>query len=232
MNIFINKYPDQEFEISGDEYQHIKAQRKRVGDQINFIPPTGSTFIVGKICSLNKRSVSIVRIGIKDKPSKHLPKITLYQAIAKKQKMELILQKATELGVDRIIPVITQNIVPKVDKGNVVRWEKIVKEAAMQSRRFDKPQIEDAMKLTVINGGEGVVCLAEHSAMTSFKNYLSGKEKIEEISIIIGAEGGFNKDELMLLKDQGVTLASFGSNILRTETAAISAIGVLRWFYD
>lgn len=232
MNIFIDYYPEDNVEIVDDDYNHLKAQRKRLGDRLNIIPITGNKYVIAEIVELNKKTAILKVLAEKEKPELKPPDIILYQAIAKKQKMDLILQKATELGVNTIVPLVTQNIVPKAEKINIERWEKIVKEAAIQSRRYDLPVILKPQSIKTIKGSAHICCLAEREADHSFRKYLEKLKFPDKIEIIIGAEGGFSNDELLELKEKGIALVSFGSNILRTETAAISAMGVLRWFYE
>ncbi|OGI10913.1 MAG: hypothetical protein A2Y40_10410 [Candidatus Margulisbacteria bacterium GWF2_35_9] len=232
MNYFIDNYSENKFEIAGDDFLHLKAQRKRVGDILTIVPIKGNHYLMGSIVEITKRSAVLKKVNEIIKPRLLSPEITLYQAIAKKQKMDIILQKATELGVNTIIPIITKNIVPQAEKSNIERWARIVREAAMQSRRFDIPAIETPKRLKSIEWLKPVCCLAEKGAETKFRTFVESNKAPQKIGIIIGAEGGFDDDELELLKQKGVVLASFGSNILRTETAAITAMGVLRWFYE
>lgn len=246
--------------LSEEDSRHLaRSLRKQIGDIITVISTAEQKFAKGTIISINKKHITVSLQNNPDIyqnnfsnsiPSQN-PKINLQQAVIKKNKMELILQKATELGVAEITPLITEHIVPDAKKINLERFSKICKEAAMQCKRFTVPKICEPihLKKTVFPENKNIFCLAEKKSSITLKDYLatiySDKKdsrfpipnspnyfaKSDKITIIIGPEGGFSLNELCYLKEQNIPLVSFGDTILRAETAAISALSVLRYFF-
>ena len=163
--------------------------------------------------------------------------VTLYQALPKGDKMNFIVQKCVELGVSRIVPVITARCVSRPDekslKKKIARWQKIALQAAQQSRRGIIPEVclcislKQAAEQSAENdkniffyelGGESV------------KNILT--EKPKTIGMFIGSEGGFEEAEAELVLSHGATAATLGKRILRAETAPLAALSVIMYQTD
>lgn len=171
-------------------------------------------------------------------------KVTLYQGIPKKGKMEVIIQKCVELGVIRIVPVFTGRTVA-VDKGGfekkIERWQKISDEAVKQCRRGVIPQIADPIKFPglideIKTGYDLVVFLYENEGGITMKNVLrefgdseAGRKTNPEIAVIIGPEGGFSTEEASEIKVAGAKSASLGKTVLRTETAGVAAMAMIMY---
>lgn len=170
-------------------------------------------------------------------------KITLFQGIPKQGKMELIVQKAVELGVSSIIPVFTDRTVVS-DKGNfskkIQRWQKISDEAVKQCRRGIIPQISQAVKMTEVIDSFGdfdlVLFPYENEDGVTIKDVLrqqngssdNAKElNVESIAVIIGPEGGFSREEAERITGSGGKSVSLGKTILRTETASLAALSMI-----
>ena len=169
-------------------------------------------------------------------PARTAPSLILAQALLKGEKMDWVIQKATELGVDCIVPVHTTHGVVRIQPDRVehqrARWQKIALEAAQQSERRTIPTIAEPTDLTRL--------FASHRSATT-KHILS--ERTGEISlaaiplpsgpeqsilVLIGPEGGWDREELRLAQEQGYRSLTLGVRILRAETAAIAAISVLQ----
>ncbi len=160
--------------------------------------------------------------------------VTLYQAIPKADKMDLIVQKCVELGVDKIVPVVTERCISRPDTKSInkkiIRWQKISEEAAKQSRRGKIPKIESLINL------ECAAKKSQESDCSLVFYELSGK-KINDIinhspktiSIFIGPEGGFTEQEISILSSYNVIPATLGKRILRTETAPIAALSIIMY---
>lgn len=160
--------------------------------------------------------------------------VTLYQAIPKADKMDLIVQKCVELGVDKIVPVVTERCISRPDTKSInkkiIRWQKISEEAAKQSRRGKIPKIEFLINLE---------CAAKKSQESdcSLVFYELNGKKINDIinhspktiSIFIGPEGGFTEQEIFILSSYNVIPATLGKRILRTETAPIAALSIIMY---
>lgn len=154
--------------------------------------------------------------------------VTLYQALTSKDKFELILQKCSEIGVSKFVPVETRRSLLKIKdikKDRLERFQKIIQEAAEQCERGKIPQIvpavkfEDALDLA---GKDYSIIAWEDEKKNSIKEVLKNIPKDKSVSIFIGPEGGFEEKEINLAKKAGVIPISLGPRILRTETAAIA----------
>ena len=237
MHLFTNQdFLKDSLIIDGEDFYHLtKALRKRVGDTLTVVSTVSDFYIVGSIFSLGKKQLELRITHTHQKPKLALPKIVLYQALVKRNKMEVILQKATELGVDKIVPVISKNVVP--DKPNLERWNTILREASMQSRRFFIPELAEPLKLNKIiapaNPLEQIATFAEKGSTFTYKQYLMKLAKdLKSLSLIVGPEGGFTAEEFAYIKAQDIPLLSLGSNILRAETASIVVLGIAKWFFE
>ncbi len=162
--------------------------------------------------------------------------ITLYQSIPKHSKMESIVQKSVELGVFKITPFFSERTVVK-DRGNfhkkVERWQKISNEASKQCKRGIIPKVEDPLDfhdmLVDIQNKELVLFLYEDEKITMIKNILKkqNKNKINNLAVIVGSEGGFSLSEVKHAKEAGAISVSLGKTILRTETAGAAALAMI-----
>jgi 16S rRNA (uracil1498-N3)-methyltransferase len=165
-------------------------------------------------------------------------KTTLLQGLPKFEKFDLIVQKATELGVQRIIPLITERTIPNLALQKVSirvnRWQKIAIAAAEQSGRTIIPKISLVTSfikgLEEIKSDDATLFFWEEEKQNSLKSVLKNISEIHSVSVIIGPEGGFSKKEAELAKQAGATSVSLGSRLLRTETVAITALSIL--FYE
>ena len=162
-------------------------------------------------------------------------KIYLFQGLPKADKMELIVQKAVELGVYEIIPVATKRAVVKLDekkaKSKIARWQTISEAAAKQSKRRIVPEIHSVMsfKEAVNYAKEMQVKLIPYElaeGMGKTREVISNLKQGENIAIFIGPEGGFEESEIQIALDNGIEPITLGKRILRTETAGFT---VLSW---
>lgn len=155
--------------------------------------------------------------------------ITIYQGLPKADKMEWVIQKCTELGVDAFVPTILQNCVVKLDANQahkkIQRWQKIAEVAAKQSGRDTIPQVQ--MPQTLQQVGENLAqydaCIVayEKEEQVTLKQALRAIGEYNKIAIIIGPEGGLEEKEVQFLRQKGVKVITLGSRILRTETVAL-----------
>lgn len=155
-------------------------------------------------------------------------KVVLYQGIPKAQKMDMIIQKVTEVGVSTIYPLKMKrcvvNLKEKEDK-KIDRWQKIAYEAAKQSKRGVIPKVEKSLTIKEaiksMESNDLNIVFYEGQGVQKIKDILREKQDIKSIGIFIGPEGGFDEEEITLLKDKNAFLGSLGARILRTETAGI-----------
>lgn len=156
-------------------------------------------------------------------------KLALYQSLLKKDKMEWIFEKGTELGVSRFVPILSKHCV-KTDL-NFERARKIIREAAEQCGRAKLPEISEVLdfeKTAAFRAKEGGLNLIFNKGEAFlFKNFACRKELPERINIFVGPEGGFSEDEIALARNFGFQAVSLGARTLRAETAAIAACALL-----
>lgn len=232
---------DDKIYINNDEAKHIiKVMRKKEGDTINI---NNYLVRITKIDRVNNVIESLIidnQKEIKDK-LKYTVKISIYQAIPKSDKMEYIIQKATEIGAEEIIPFESKNTIVKIDKNKeankLERWNKIAKEASKQSGRNNILLVKGVYNINKICDEikqYDIVFFAYENSENKLKDIISDyKDKnISNIAFIIGAEGGFKTEEAELLIESGSIDISLGKNILRTETATINLLSILNYTFN
>jgi 16S rRNA (uracil1498-N3)-methyltransferase len=166
-------------------------------------------------------------------------KVYLFQGIPKSDKMELIIQKAVELGVFEIVPVQMKRCISKLDKpdAKTKRWQAISESAGKQCKRNLIPKVSDAVTFTKcveMLKSLDLVAIPYESAngMTDTSNFLSSIKKNTTIGILIGPEGGFEDSEIQILQNEGFNVISLGKRILRTETASLSALSMIMLYSE
>lgn len=214
--------------IEGEELNHlINVLRSKAGDTV-YISDNADYKYKTEIIDI-KKSTTILFIKDKRKIAKKIPQITLYQCILKKNSMEFVIQKSTEIGVDRIIPVISGRVI--IDKrkiaGKVDRWQKISNGASEQSRRDFKCEILSPENINSIKVSDYDLFYVPYEEGSGNGGGLVEVRNVSRIGYIIGPEGGFETGELNFLKDKGAREIRFGKNIYRSETAAIYFLSVL-----
>lgn len=224
-----------EYTLFGEDGRHIaKSLRMKQGENLTLCSPSGTVHN----CVVEKVEGDFVEVRIlSSEQSEAEPsvKVTLYQALPKGDKMEFIIQKAVEIGVTEIVPVISSRCVSRPDKKSlskkILRWQKIAKQAAMQSGRGIVPKVSDAVSFEKgVENANGEKVIFYELGGESVRDILSDKPK--EISIFIGSEGGFSSDEVDLVLKNGGRKATLGKRILRAETAPLVALSVIMYETD
>lgn len=225
--------------IFDEDVKHIKnVLRKNPGDRIFVSDGEGTDHLV-EILKLESDCITTKIIQSWVNNTESPVKITLFQGIPKSDKMDLIVQKSVELGVVKIVPVMTERTIVKM--GNVKdwmkkveRWQKIATEAAKQCNRGILPKVEnvisfsEAIQYTVENDLNLVPY--EKETGNGLRNTLMN-HKPEKVGIFIGPEGGFTEDEIGSAADCSIKPVTLGPRILRTETAGIAAISIIMYEY-
>jgi len=165
------------------------------------------------------------------------PVITLAQAVLKGDKMDWAIQKASELGANTIIPIVTERTIarPRAERASHQRdrWQKIAKEAAQQCGRLDFPDVLSVVSLDALlkNRPDASLKLIpwEQEQDRSLKSALGNLKTIPSLSILIGPEGGFAPDEIEMARKAGWTSVSLGPRILRAETAGMAVLAILEY---
>ena len=165
--------------------------------------------------------------------------VTLYQGLPKSDKMDLIMQKAVELGVSRIVPVLMERCVsrpdPKDSARKLERWRKIVREAGKQSGRCLVPEVSDILTLKQVlqdpDLPEVNIVPWESAEGIGPLSFSKSHPVLSSIGIMIGPEGGIDPDEISLLQASGFIPVTLGKRILRTETAGLAAVSAIMCLY-
>jgi len=214
--------------LAGSHAEHLaRVLRARVGQEFDI--STGDTVRRGRIVSVSAERVEF-ELGEAVAASAALP-VTLAVSIFKFDRMEWAIEKCTELGASRIVPVIarrTESHLAAAASKRVERWRKITREAAEQSRRISAPDISQPIKVkqVVALPGSSRIVLSEVETQTSLKKALQSGEN-DDVVLAVGPEGGWSNEELGAFRDAGWKSASLGNSILRAETAAMAAMAIV-----
>lgn len=222
------------FLISGKDHNHIRnVLRMQVGD--TFLVSCGGT---GSLCRLARMDEDTVEAEIVEEDCRNteLPvRFYLFQGLPKGDKLELIIQKAVELGAAGIVPVEMSRCVVKLDdkkkKARRERWQSIAESAAKQSKRSVIPEVSDVLtyQRAVERAAELDLFLVPYENERGMAATREALERIRpgmSVGILIGPEGGFEDGEMELARRAGGTVISLGQRILRAETAAVTAVAM------
>lgn len=234
--------------IVGDDVKHItKVLRYRVGDKIEVSDGDGNEYI----CEIEEMEKDCILCRILEKVDIKRESdlfITVYQGLPKSTKMEIILQKLTECGVSEIVLVNTKRSVVNIDSKKsdkkLDRWERIVYEAAKQSKRSKIPRLRGILSFSeaVEEMKSMDISLSPYESEESngikevlrseyVKNIMKSEDGTKKVGIFIGPEGGFEPEENDILKESGAFSVRLGPRIFRTETAGIVASSILMYEY-
>lgn len=225
--------------IEGGDAQHIgKVLRLSEGEQITICDGAGNDYRT-EICGITKNEVLTRIISRSKADTEPQLQAVLYQGIPKAAKMDFVIQKAVELGVARIVPVMTQRSVVKLDakgaKGKTERWNKIAAEASKQCNRAVLPTVERVMNLeeALADMQQSELKLIPYEAedKTGLRDVLEQYPNVKSVGILIGPEGGFDRAEAERAQKAGLLPVRLGKRILRTETAPLAVISALMYAY-
>jgi len=235
-----NQINEKRITLIGEDVKHIaNVLRKDVGDEINICNITTSENFLCQIEEISKEEIKC-RIIEKIKSEAELKvEITIFQGLPKAEKMELIIQKCTELGAKTFVPVEMERCVVKLDNKTaskkIERWQKIAETAAKQSGRDIIPKVENLINLkkvcNLIEKYDIVLVAYEKEEKNTLKNELDKLKDISflKIGVIIGPEGGIEQSEVELLKSHGAKVITLGKRILRTETVGIYLTSIISY---
>ena len=257
-HIFVNEnivdLPNKTIRLSKDDdfevFNHlVKSLRVNIKEQILCsVVPFESTF--DYLCEVTNVDAENVTLSIKEEVvSRELPvKINLYQGISKSDKLEFIIEKAVELGANSITPISTEYCIAKIDEKKsdkkLDRFNKIAKSAAEQSKRHIIPKVNEPLRFVdLLNEISSISNKAVYNLLfyenadgiTGTKNVVQeikqdlNSDKDIVVNVIIGAEGGFSEKEIEMARAKGLSILSLGERILRTETAAVTALSILMY---
>ena len=240
-------FDEKNVSITGDDAWHIaRSLRMAVGESITVCDPQGYEHV----CTLQKITDDLVSASVltSARSASEMPfDVVLYQALPKGDKMDLIVQKAVEEGVSRIVPFVSERCVSRPDGAALAkkcaRWQRIALEAAKQCGRGRVPTVgaplsyvqmlSDAAKASVgcfCYEGDGTVSL--RTLLTKKHASVTASEPLREISLVIGSEGGFSEREAADAKDAGLALCGLGRRILRCESASGFALAWISYEFE
>lgn len=218
--------------ITDEDAKHIeKSLRMRKGEELTLVSPDATQHL----CVIEDFTAEGVLVSIKaSQPCEQEAsvQVTLYQSLTKGEKMDLIVQKAVELGVHRIVPVETLRCVSRPDEKSLrkktERWQKIANSAAQQSCRGIVPRVLPCIsfKEAVAESKENDLSIVFYEGGGESLSSLISKD-IKTVAIFVGCEGGFDVSEVNLAKEAGVVSATLGKRILRAETAPLAGVSAI-----
>ena len=220
--------------IEGEDVKHIsRVLRSRENDKLEVCDMDNNEYIC-EIREINKDNILldiIEKVNIKRESNL---KVKLYQGMPKGTKMELILQKLTEIGVDEIVLVQAKRSVTKIDNKKedkkIERWERIIYEAAKQSKRAKIPKLTGVLTfkeaLADMQNNDLNLCPYENERTISIKEAIKDSSA-NTIGIFVGPEGGFEEEEIEKIQEIDGKVVSLGPRILRTETASVVASSIV-----
>jgi len=214
--------------LVGAHAEHlVRVLRARVGQEFDIA--AGATVRRGRITKVTDQRVEF-ELG-DEMPPVEVPTITLLLAIFKFDRMEWAIEKCTEMGVARIIPLQARRTdahLAATATKRVERWERIVRQAAEQSRRSTPPEVLLPVRLNeaLVLTASARILLAESERQLALKDALQSHSPSRDLLLAVGPEGGWTEEEVALFLQAGWTSASLGSTILRAETAAIAATAI------
>jgi 16S rRNA (uracil1498-N3)-methyltransferase len=233
--------------ITGDQAKHLNVLRVKSGEIITAFDGLGFKYEC-KIIHSHKKEVLAMKISKEPYSVESPVSVTLAQGLPKADKMDFIVQKTTELGVKKIIPLITERSqVRRTEK--VERWKKIALSSSQQSGRDSVPDIDIPVRLEdfldqqippsamgYIEDIKGIeldshigIIFSENKKERNLKEILCEHNEIKNITLIIGPEGGLTHQELSAAVEKGFVEASLGPRILRTETAPVTALSIIQY---
>lgn len=238
-NFFVkdNQIDENTINIIGTDVNHIvNVLRLTINDEINVCNENNGKKYKSKIVEINKEMVKCniyEEIQSSSEPGIH---INIFQGLPKAEKMELIIQKCTELGVKEITPVEMERCIVKLDGKSASkkqgRWKKIAEVAAKQSGRNIIPKINNVTNIknicNILKDYDIVLVPYENEKNITLKEILKSLPKDNlKIAIVIGPEGGFEQKEIKILEQNNCKIVTLGNRILRTETVAMAIASVI-----
>jgi 16S rRNA (uracil1498-N3)-methyltransferase len=230
---------DETITITGELFHHMaRVLRLKKGSRIILADGGGREYL-GTICQVDGESIAVTLEESRVAPVTEAgPRITLFQGLPRGDRLELILQKCTELGAAGIVPFPAARSIARLPEGRLQekleRWQRIAREAARQSGRTSAPEVSFAGNLAeVLRQADHTVKLVlwEEEEAGTLKKLLAELHPPERIAVIIGPEGGLTSDEVGSATKCGFVPVSLGKRIVRTETAGPALLAILQFYW-
>lgn len=220
--------------VRGSEQHHLRnVLRITPGEIIRIIDGQGNVYTAEILDTPTNRSASIARIQTHAFHAIPSPTLALFQGLPKNDKMEIILQKTTELGVTQIVPLHSERTLQKPSQNRYERWHRVVISATKQCKRAWLPELCNTQQfeasLAELKKFSLRLLLSPHTEEQHIKAVLRETPDPNAIALFVGPEGGFSDQEVTAAVESGCVPVTLGRNILRTETAAITAVAVITY---
>ncbi len=226
--------------LSGTEAGHmLRSLRLSVGDSFHAFDEEGTRYRM-RILEATSRSLraEVLETFAPEPPPPVA--VTLAVGLPKADKMDFILEKATELGVSRVIPFRSSRTIPRVDpsdaKKRLLRWERVALAAAKQCGSGRVPEVSGIVPfneaLLQAARHDGRVVFYEGERTFTLKNVFSGMSGVSSVALVVGPEGGFSPDEVREAVAAGCRCAGLGNRILRVETAALAVLAMVMYHFE
>ncbi len=228
---FSNLLDNNEYLLSSDDSYHIKkVMRMNIGDRIEIVD--NKNVFICEIISLDPVKAKVIEN--KNEENENDKKIILVQSLVNETKMDYVLQKGTELGMNEFYAFkATNSVVKENDKSSkkIIRWQKIVKEASEQSKRNVIPKVNDIVDIKGLCkiSADVKLLLTVNETTKNIKKVLKELKKYDTLIIVVGPEGGFTPFEEETLIKNGFISISLGKRVLRSETAGMVAISMINY---
>jgi len=203
-----------------EEAHHVlMVLRGRVGDALEVVDADRHLFVA----ELRERSEATI-LEVLDAPEEEV-EVFLYQAVPKGGRMDLVVEKATEVGVTKVVPLVTQRGIVEPRGGKVERWRRVAKAAARQSLRMDVPEVLEPVYFAEAarQAGDNGVLLHNAPGLDSLEDMIDSP-----VGLFVGPEGGWSEEEMRLAREAGLAFAQLGPYRLRSETAGMVAVARVR----
>lgn len=228
--------------ITGKDVNHIKnVLRMKPGEEISVSNGLDGRDYRCGIEELKEEEILCTLRFVKEEGVELPSKVYLFQGLPKADKMEMIIQKAVELGVYEIIPVACKRSVVKLDekkaKSKILRWQGIAEAAAKQSRRAIIPRIQDVMSFQKAvayseNAQVRMIPYELAEGMENTRELIGGLRPGQDVAVFIGPEGGFAQEEIDCAGERGIVPITLGRRILRTETAGMTVLSIIMYHLE
>ena len=241
--IFLEDVTADKITISGDDARHLAySLRARRGDRLTAVDRAGRRAVI-ELTDFDRNAINAQRVG-EIQPIAVDKKIILADCLPKQNRFDTIIEKAAELGVDKIQPLISERTIARPnnfrEKSKLERWQRIAKEAAEQCARDTIPEIESIrdldtwLKITsaIDKGNFFLLFCWENEQQTTIREVLSeykAHDADKDLIVLIGPEGGFSDREVREIKFAGGVSVTLGKRVLKTDTAAISALAMINY---
>lgn len=229
---------EKNIQIIGEDVNHIKnVLRCKIGEHIEICSKQSNKAYLCEISNMEENIEAIILEELENNKESNLH-INIVQGLPKSDKMELIIQKGTELGVKEFTPLVLKRCIVKIDSKDeekkIVRWQKQAEVAAKQCGRDIIPKVNNIYNINTIlellKEYDLVLVAYENEKINTLKNELKKvKNKNAKIALIIGPEGGLEEAEVIKLEENGAKVITLGNRILRTETVAMAVTSILMY---